>query len=94
MPPTNQQVYPKIPFVPTNQQVSRCVVRPLLSLWAIKTDVPAQCRLSLIIRKLSHMLEALLISVNYLHLAMLENSFSNLHAQTMTNVCVPPKFIR
>jgi len=36
--PTNQQVYHKTPLSPTNQQVSRYILRPLLSPWAIKTD--------------------------------------------------------
>ena len=30
--PTNHQVYPKTPLSPTSQQVSRCIIRPLLSL--------------------------------------------------------------
>ena len=35
---TNQQVYCKTPLSPTNQQVSSCILIPLLSPWAIKTD--------------------------------------------------------
>ena len=68
---------------PTNQQVSRCIARPLLSLlflWAIKTQDHA---LSLIIRKSADVLTASLSSINlsFLHLALnLENSFSSLCA--------------
>uniref|UniRef100_A0A8C3WI12 Uncharacterized protein n=1 Tax=Catagonus wagneri TaxID=51154 RepID=A0A8C3WI12_9CETA len=40
---------------PTNQQVIKCIVRPLLSSWAIKTDMTMHSgRPSLTIRKWSH----------------------------------------
>ena len=38
-PSINQQVYHKTSLSPTNQQVSRCILRSLLSLWAIKPDM-------------------------------------------------------
>ena len=38
-PSINQQVYHKTSLFPTNQQVSRCILRSLLSLWAIKPDM-------------------------------------------------------
>ena len=38
-PPANQQVYCKTPLSPTNQLVSRCIRRSLLSPWATKTDI-------------------------------------------------------
>ena len=36
-PLTNQQVYHKTAFSPTIQQVTRCILRPLLSSWVVKT---------------------------------------------------------
>ena len=38
MPLNKQQVYEKTPSFPNNEQVSRCIARPLLSPWAIKTN--------------------------------------------------------
>lgn len=54
-PAANQQVHPKTLLSLTNQQVSVCIIRPLLSTWAIKRQdhklEVAQGWLSLIISK-------------------------------------------
>ena len=53
-PPTNQQVFHKTPRCPTNRQVSRCILTPLLSLGCKnRHDHVCLGRPSLVIRKLS-----------------------------------------
>ena len=85
MPPTNQQVYRKTPLSPTNQQVSRCILSPLHSPWAIKTD-RIRCLGSALpkYQEVILMCQQHLLSQEttfFLHLAVPEHSFSNPHAQ-------------
>ena len=63
MPPANQQVYLKTPLSPTNQQFSRCILRPLFSP-GYKNRHKRMLRDSLIIRKCSHCAAVSLISIN------------------------------
>ena len=87
--PTNQQVYSKTPLFPTNQQVNRCILRPLLSLgYKSKQDQKSGSALPDYQEIHPTALAASLLSINSslfcFPLTMLENSYSDPRAQTMT----------
>ena len=80
------------PLSPTHQQVSRCILRPLLSLGyknrhnhtpRVSSPCSAESRPTGLTLSLAS------INLPFLHLALsLENSFSDLCAQTMTDTII------
>ena len=81
---TNQQIYPKIPLSPTNQQVRRCIIRPLLSL-GYKNTLGVSSPLSSVS---CPTIQATLLSqklyLSFYPAMSLEISFSDWQAWTMT----------
>jgi len=73
--PTNQQMYPKTPLFPINQQISRCILRPLLSPWTIKTDMTMHSELAL---------------PDHQKLAHCVNSISCLNKLVFSSLCTEP----
>ena len=80
MPPTNQQVYQKTPLSPTNPQVSRCILRPALSMGC-------KNRQDHVLRRSSHCacsISNLHKSFFLLNMASLQSSCPHPHACTTT----------